>query len=135
MELEAGTEPPRGTLGEVEQHVVPQEESSMERDERLERAYHSLFAEGKTPSGRALAERAHIHRSTCVEWLRARQQQTVESGQVQEEQRNEELGAVTVSEAPDLEQPAMEVDPHIIMADAFPDVSPESGLPEDTPNT
>ncbi len=44
-----------------------------DRDERLERAYQELLAEGQKISGRTLAERAHVHRSTCVSWLRARQ--------------------------------------------------------------
>ena len=42
------------------------------REERLEQAYQGLLAERGKVSARALAERAHIHRSTCAEWLEAR---------------------------------------------------------------
>ena len=42
------------------------------REERLEQAYQELLAERGKVSARALAERAHIHRSTCAEWLEAR---------------------------------------------------------------
>ncbi len=46
----------------------------MSREERLERAYQELVAEGRKISGRTLAERAHMHRSLCTEWLRAHQE-------------------------------------------------------------
>ena len=49
---------------------------------RMEQAYQLLLAEGKKPSGRALAERAHVHRSTCVQWLKARKVQFGENGPV-----------------------------------------------------
>ena len=42
------------------------------REDRLEQAYQALVAEGAKVSARALAERAHVHRSTCAEWLEAR---------------------------------------------------------------
>lgn len=48
---------------------VQQDELSQEQ--RLEQAYQELKAERKKPSGRALAERAHIHRSTCNAWLKS----------------------------------------------------------------
>lgn len=53
--------------------VPVREEGEVDRVERLERAYQELEAEGKKISGRLLAERAHVHRSVCVKWLRARQ--------------------------------------------------------------
>lgn len=52
--------------------------------ERLEQAYQALVAAGKKPSGRALAQQAHVHRSTCMEWLRDRQQQPKEDEPAQE---------------------------------------------------
>lgn len=47
-------------------------EPSPEQEARLEKAYRELQAERKKLSGRALAKRAHIHRSTCNAWLQAR---------------------------------------------------------------
>jgi len=44
---------------------------SEEREARLARAYHELQAEGERISGRALAARAHVRRSTCNQWLAA----------------------------------------------------------------
>lgn len=52
------------------------EETVEERDARIERAYLELKAEGKRISGRALATRAHVHRSTCNQWLENYQQKT-----------------------------------------------------------
>src|SRR6266487_2323866 len=71
-----GAEPLDGAsiLSEPVEGAAP-EETPVEREERLELAYQSLLAEGKKPSGRALAERAHVHRATCVEWLRTRHQE------------------------------------------------------------
>jgi hypothetical protein len=54
-------------------HAPVRENIPLEREERLEQAYQELLAEGQKISGRTLAERAHIHRATCVEWLRVRQ--------------------------------------------------------------
>ena len=48
----------------------------LKREERLEQAYQALVAEKVKVSARALAERAHIHRSTCAEWLEARTRAT-----------------------------------------------------------
>ena len=42
-----------------------------EREIRIARAYQDLEAEGKRISGRALAVRAHIRRTTCNQWLAA----------------------------------------------------------------
>ncbi|GCF11812.1 hypothetical protein [Dictyobacter arantiisoli] len=45
------------------------------REERLTLAYQELRAQGHHKiSGRILAERAHMHRSFCTEWLRTHQQ-------------------------------------------------------------
>ena len=61
----------------------PQEpaESAEDRERKLERAYQELLAEGKKPSGRALAERVHVHRATCVAWLRTRHQRDIQREQ------------------------------------------------------
>lgn len=48
----------------------------LKREERLEQAYQALVAEKVKVSARALAERAHVHRSTCAEWLEARTRAT-----------------------------------------------------------
>ncbi len=68
MDLEMAREPLDRTLEQSAPDAAPLQE-------RLELAYQSLLAEGKKPSGRALAERAHVHRSTCVEWLRTHHQE------------------------------------------------------------
>ncbi len=41
-------------------------------DERLRQAYDTLQAEGEKITGRALAQRAHVRRSTCTAWLQSR---------------------------------------------------------------
>jgi hypothetical protein len=53
-------------------HPEPEHGAGLKREERLERVYQALTAEGVKISARALAERAHIHRSTCAAWLQAR---------------------------------------------------------------
>ena len=50
----------------------PRDLSPEERETRLAHAYQELEAEGKRISGRALAVRAHMRRSTCNQWLAAR---------------------------------------------------------------
>jgi hypothetical protein len=40
------------------------------QEDRLKQAYQELKKEGIRISGRALAQRAHVRRSTCLEWLR-----------------------------------------------------------------
>ena len=54
----------------------PAHSSGAMREERLKQAYQGLLAERGKVSARALAERAHIHRSTCAEWLEARSRAT-----------------------------------------------------------
>ncbi len=61
------------------QRVEPGNGKAGEREERLECAYQSLLAEGSKISARALAQRAHVHRTTCHDWLEAREQQKGES--------------------------------------------------------
>jgi hypothetical protein len=78
---ETGTQPgeARATQEPVMQPSEPPvlaEETVEEPDARIERAYLELKAEGKRISGRALATRAHIHRSTCNQWLENYQQKT-----------------------------------------------------------
>jgi hypothetical protein len=67
------------------------EETLEEREARIERAYLELKAEGKRISGRSLAARAHIHRSTCNQWLESYQQRT--STGVPEPKEDEQGGA------------------------------------------
>jgi len=126
--------------------------------QRLEQAYQSLVAEGKKPSGRALAERAHVHRSTCVEWLRVRQQQAPENEQHHEELEHDgpsmpdasptvaamdlsgkapenEITSVRV-ELPDtamMDLLEMEMNPYGVAGDVSPSVFSDSSLPGDTP--
>ena len=40
------------------------------QEDRLRKAYQELKEEGQRISGRLLAQRAHVRRSTCLEWLR-----------------------------------------------------------------
>ncbi len=149
--LEQGTarEPQGGAAAQSEPDGVPPQE-------RLEQAYHLLIAEGKRPSGRALAERAHVHRSTCVEWLRMRQRQATENEPILEEPvRDEPLvpdepfhaaamerpgkapeceSASASADPPDTalrDLPEVEVDLHVVAGDVPPDVFPDSLLPED----
>ena len=67
------------------------EETLEEREARIERAYLELKAEGKRISGRSLAARVHIHRSTCNHWLESYQQRT--SIEAPEPEDSEQSGA------------------------------------------
>jgi hypothetical protein len=58
-----------------EPQIPKQVDMGVDREERLEHAYQALLLEGHVISARRLAERAHVHRSTCIEWLRLRQQE------------------------------------------------------------
>lgn len=60
---------------------------SSEQHMRLEQAYVELQTQGKRLSGRALAQLAHIHRSTCNTWLEARREENSHSGQGSPEQQ------------------------------------------------
>jgi hypothetical protein len=53
-------------------HAGPEDGAGQGREERLEQAYQFLVAARKKVSARALAEGAHVHRSTCARWLQAR---------------------------------------------------------------
>jgi hypothetical protein len=71
--------PPEQASKQQESRVIspfPSEESQElspeERDARLAHVYQELEAEGKRISGRALAARAHMRRSTCNQWLAVR---------------------------------------------------------------
>jgi hypothetical protein len=63
--------PPSGEeSGLGEQGLLKQQDDSPEaRGIRLARAYQELAAEGKRISGRTLAARAHLRRTTCNQWL------------------------------------------------------------------
>lgn len=137
----------------------PQGEFSVPSQDRLEQAYQSLIAEGKKPSGRALAERAHVHRSTCVEWLRMKQRQARENEPLPEKLESDGVSAPdtqpddTASSSPGkaveravgsvlveppetamVELPAMETNQFAAQGNGSPDVFPDFLLPEDTPD-
>ena len=67
-------EPEREPVVPAPEPLELTEETLEEREARIERVYLELKAEGKRISGRALASRAHIHRSTCNQWLESYQQ-------------------------------------------------------------
>ena len=54
----------RAKIEEEQQEDLPEE-----REIKLMRAYQDLETEGKRISGRALAARAHVRRTTCNQWL------------------------------------------------------------------
>jgi hypothetical protein len=54
--------------------------SQEERDSKIESAFKELRAEGKRISGRALAARAHVHRTFSTRWLETYRQETAHSG-------------------------------------------------------
>ncbi len=91
-----------------------------------------MLAEGKKPSGRALAGRVHIHRATCVEWLRAKQHQDMINPQTQEKERGK--GAVLdVSGSTFALEPLALTDVYMgETGNTSPGVSPASLLPGDT---
>ena len=145
-------EPQDGALAPLEPEAAPSQE-------RLEQAYQSLLAEGKKPSGRALAERAHVHRSTCVEWLRVKQQLGPENEQFLEEPERDGISmpdgpsSATVMDVPGkvperkitsepaepsetalIDLPEREMDRHVVASNVSPDVFPDFSLPEDTPD-
>ncbi len=90
LEQATAREPDGGGSAQLEPDGVPPQQ-------RMEQAYQSLVAEGKKPSGRALAERAHVHRSTCVEWLRMKQHLAPENELLPEEPERDDL---SVSDEP-----------------------------------
>ena len=69
----SATAPQNMALGEPIAPIPLQDDSLTDRDQRLERAYQSLLVDGKKVSARALAAHGHVHRSTCQQWLLARQ--------------------------------------------------------------
>jgi len=60
-----------GAKSNLEEQDFPeqQEETAESRESRLASAYQELEVEGKRVSGRALAARVHVRRSTCNQWL------------------------------------------------------------------
>jgi hypothetical protein len=145
-------EPQDGAVTQSEPEAAPSQE-------RLEQAYQSLLAEGKKPSGRALAERVHVHRSTCVEWLRMKQQQVPENEQLLEEPERDGTSmldgpsSTTLMDVPGkvperkitsepaepsetalIDLPEREMDRHEVASNVSPDVFPDFSLPEDTPD-
>jgi hypothetical protein len=49
-------------------------ENHIGQEERILQAYQELKYEGQPISGRTLAQRAHVRRVTCLEWLRTNKQ-------------------------------------------------------------
>lgn len=145
-------EPEGGGSTQLEPDGVPPQQ-------RMEQAYQSLVAEGKKPSGRALAERAHVHRSTCVEWLRMKQHLAPENERLPEEPERDDLSvsdeprdsavmelpgkalaheSASVSTVPPdtatMDLLEMDMEQHGVADDVSPGVFPDSSLPEDTPD-
>ena len=150
---------PAPAPGPQDSAVALLEPEAAPSQERLEQAYQSLLAEGKKPSGRALAERAHVHRSTCVEWLRVKQQLGPENEQFLEEPERDGISmpdgpsSATVMDVPGkvperkitsepaepsetalIDLPEREMDRHEVASNVSPDVFPDFSLPEDTPD-
>ncbi len=130
---QSGTEFQPGSLEKREPVPPSQEEPSLERDQRLEQAYQFLLAEGKKPSGRALAERVHIHRATCVAWLREKQHQDKTSILIEDDEGTSEIAPDVSVQDSSLEPLALADDPLEETDDTSPGVPPASHLPEDTP--
>jgi hypothetical protein len=133
LALQSGEELAQGSSKEPVPDPAPEEELSLERDQRLEQAYQFLLAEGKKPSGRALAEQVHIHRATCVAWLREKQRQSMTNALIEESADDREV-------TPDVPDPGSILEPLALVGDllmetgdASPGVPPASHLPEDTP--
>lgn len=155
-EMALGQETAQEPQGEFS---VPSEFDGVPSQDRLEQAYQSLVAEGKKPSGRALAERAHVHRSTCVEWLRMKQLQAPENEPLPG--RTEPNGVSALDTSPDgmaspspgkaleraigslptepsdtamAELPEMEPKQSGVEGNRSSGVFPDVSLPEDTPD-
>lgn len=64
----------RGDEAKVEQASQEEDNTLIAQEDRLKQAYQELKEEGLRISGRALAQRAHVRRSTCLEWLRTYEQ-------------------------------------------------------------
>src|SRR5262249_44718124 len=60
---------PPADLTTGQQEAPDESEPPDEGEERLQRAYQELKAEGQRISGRTLAARAHVRRTTCNRWL------------------------------------------------------------------
>jgi hypothetical protein len=71
---------------------IPQEndETFMRQEDRLRQAFQELKEEGQRISGRALAQRAHVRRATCLEWLRTYEQTQQEHTHSQSQEQNTE---------------------------------------------
>ena len=148
LEQAPAREPVSGDVAQLEPDGAPPQQ-------RMEQAYQSLVAEGKKLSGRALAERAHVHRSTCVEWLRMKQQQTPENEVLPQEPERD--GSSLLDTLPDgevmdaleheiisvqaetpetamMELPEMKMNHYSAAGNVSPGVFPDSSLPEDIPD-
>jgi hypothetical protein len=80
LQGEPGTELPAAPAPSSSVAPVPQAQGLRPgREERLEQAYQELLAERGKVSARGLAEHAHIHRSTCAQWLETRTRATPSS--------------------------------------------------------
>lgn len=79
---------PQGPLKAQPQELA--EEIPEERDPRIALAYQELVAEGKRISGRALALRAHVRRTTCNHWLAVHHPE-ISIEETEEEARQDQL--------------------------------------------
>lgn len=62
----------RQIVAQIETSTSAHEESDLDRDTRLERAYQTLIVEGKKPSANTLYVMANCNRKAAQEWLRNR---------------------------------------------------------------
>lgn len=124
LEQATAREPEGGESAPLEPDGVPPQQ-------RIEEAYQSLVAEGKKPSGRALAERAHVHRSTCVEWLRVKQQQVPENEPLLEEPERDDLSVLeTLPAGEGMDLPEKAPESKIVLVQAEPPERAMMDLPE-----
>jgi hypothetical protein len=77
-------QPEEESRWEEQDFLKQQDDSPQARESRLARAYQELAAEGKRVSGRALAARAHLRRTTCTQWLAMYHPEFVDEGPEEE---------------------------------------------------
>jgi hypothetical protein len=80
----------RGDEAKVELSSQEDDNTLIAQEDRLKQAYQELKEEGIRISGRALAQRAHVRRSTCLEWLRTYEQELQEQSRLHPLEQNTE---------------------------------------------